>query len=119
MPKSKTNEPAVVVASTLDRRFLLLSTGAILLAVTQKSIDSDSYVRLRTSKFRTEKLRAAIFEPWPNSKHAAKALKRIESGLALHKAKDAQSSKTAYKRNQGAGPWPKPAKRQRKRLIAN
>lgn len=114
------NPPAFVSAITLDRRFLLLSNGAIMLAVTTAdSIDMSEFIRLRAAKYKTAELRRIIFEPCADAKQCAKAQKQITAALKTHSAKDAASRACPYRKAQGAGPWPQPARRRRKRLIAN
>lgn len=108
-------EPAVVIAITLDQHFLLLSNGAIMLRATP----DDVYARMRVAKYATAELHRHIFEPWPNPKHARAATSLIRTALRVHKTKTEASNRHPYRRAQGAGPWPEPAKRRRKRLIVN
>lgn len=95
---------------------MLLSNGLILTLLV--SLECGAYVHLRTAKYKAAAARKLIFEPWPAT-DSAKSAKLLEGVLQKHADLRAVSEQTAYKRAQGAGPWPQPAKRRRKRLIVN
>lgn len=104
----------VALAWTCDRKFVLLSNGVILVRE-----PDESYARLRVGKSSRQSIWKWIFEPWLTQKHSEQALRRIEAVLSRHRALVQTSNTKAYRQAQGAGPWPGPSKRARKRMITD